>query len=131
MICGDTLFYAGCGRVFEGTNAQMLESLNRFKSLPKETQVYCAHEYTLANLAFAELVEPDNQLIKQKINLAREQREQNLPTLPSALFDEFEINPFLRCDQPSVIAAAQQHSGKILNSPVEIFDIIRNWKNNL
>lgn len=96
LFCGDTLFSAGCGRLFEGTAEQMFTSLQTLASLPPDTKVYCAHEYTLNNLRFAHAVEPDNQAVKDKIEQVKQLREQNLPSLPSTLGEELKMNPFLR-----------------------------------
>jgi hydroxyacylglutathione hydrolase len=127
---GDTLFAVGCGRVFEGTPAQMLQSLTKLAALPESTRVYCGHEYTMANIAFAEAVEPGNALLAQrKIKDART-REAGKPTLPTTIGDERATNPFLRCDQPEVIASAERHAGRKLASKVEVFAEIREWKNN-
>ncbi len=97
LFCGDTLFSAGCGRLFEGTAKQMYQSLNKLAELPGDTKIYCGHEYTLKNLQFAEHVEPDNQAIQVRINTVTELRSKNLPSLPSTMKDELATNPFLRC----------------------------------
>ncbi len=130
LLCGDTLFAAGCGRLFEGTPEQMHHSLSRIAALNPNTKVYCAHEYTLANLAFAEAVEPSNQAIKQRTVICKQKREMGMPTLPSTIAEELATNPFLRCDQAEVKQSAEQHSGKTLNSPVEVFAAVRAWKDN-
>lgn len=98
LFCGDTLFSAGCGRIFEGTPAQMYASLQRLQNLPQNTAVYCTHEYTLANLKFAESVEPQNQAILNRVSEVTKLREQGLASLPSTLEAEKQFNPFLRCD---------------------------------
>jgi hydroxyacylglutathione hydrolase len=101
---GDTLFAAGCGRLFEGTAAQMYESLNqKLGALPDDTRIYCGHEYTLNNLRFAETLEPDNREIATKLAWAKQQREKGLPTLPSTLGEERRTNPFMRVQEPGVI----------------------------
>lgn len=105
LFCGDTLFSAGCGRLFEGTPAQMLESLDRLSALPGDTKICCGHEYTLANLAFAKTIEPANPAIQQRDEEARRQRDDDQPTLPSLLSGELQYNPFLRIDQQNVIGA--------------------------
>lgn len=125
LFCGDTLFSAGCGRVFEGTPAQMYTSLMKLMHLDDEIKVYCGHEYTLANLQFAQHVEPDNIDIANKIKEAKSQ----ICTLPSAMRQEKMINPFLRCEHPNVIAAAELRAGKSLKNPVEVFACLRQWKN--
>ncbi len=129
LFCGDTLFAGGCGRLFEGTPAQMRSSLEKLQQLPAATRVYCAHEYTLANLAFAEAVEPDNQALQQRINNCKKLRETNQPTVPSTLADELATNPFLRYDQPVVMDAATSRLGRP-GSPDEVFGTIRQWKDN-
>ncbi len=107
LFCGDTLFSLGCGRLFEGTPAQMLHSLDRLAALPGDTRVCCGHEYTLANAAFALSMEPDNSALRQRFAQATELRRQGLPTLPSTLADERACNPFLRIDAPALIAALE------------------------
>ncbi|WP_333609306.1 hydroxyacylglutathione hydrolase [Arsukibacterium sp.] len=97
LFCGDTLFSAGCGRLFEGSPAQMLQSLEQLAALPGNTRVYCTHEYTMANLAFAMTAEPDNQALMAYQQSCQQKRQQGLPTLPSTLAQELAINPFLRC----------------------------------
>ncbi|MFN7096556.1 MAG: hydroxyacylglutathione hydrolase, partial [Gammaproteobacteria bacterium] len=130
LFCGDTLFSAGCGRVFEGTTAQMYASLQKIAALPDDTAIYCGHEYTLNNLLFAQTVEPDNAPLAQKLAQVRQLRHENKSTLPSLLEAEKTFNPFLRCDKSSVIAAAEKYSHTSLNDPIDVFSVIRNWKNN-
>jgi hydroxyacylglutathione hydrolase len=110
LFCGDTLFTGGCGRLFEGTALQMFNSLNKLKHLPKETLVYCGHEYTLANLEFAMTIEPENKILIQRFNQVKAQIENQEATVPSLLSVELETNPFLRTHIPEVIAAAQKFS---------------------
>jgi hydroxyacylglutathione hydrolase len=129
VFCGDTLFSAGCGRVFEGTPEQMLTSLNKLKSLPPQTRVFCGHEYTLSNLRFAKAVEPDNTALDRHMDACTQLRERGEPTLPSTIELEHAINPFLRCDVESVKQAAEAHAGRKLHSPVDIFAVHREWKN--
>ena len=129
LLCGDTLFLAGCGRVFEGTMPQMHSSLQTLMALPGTTLVYPTHEYSLANLAFAEAVEPDNQDIQQALEQARQLRAGNTPTLPTQLSTEALINPFVRCHIPNVIVAAQQRAESKLDSQAEVFATLREWKN--
>ncbi len=105
LFCGDTLFLAGCGRFFEGNAADMLQALSRLRALPPSTHVYCGHEYSLANLAFACAIEPDNTAATQKYEWARQQRAHHQPTIPSTLAEEILYNPFLRWDQASIQAA--------------------------
>ncbi|WP_350283482.1 hydroxyacylglutathione hydrolase [Nitrosomonas sp.] len=130
LFCGDTLFACGCGRIFEGNAQQMFDSLQKLTSLPDETQVYCAHEYTLDNIRFARAIDPDNpQLIELESNVEKE-RERNMPTLPSSLAAEKATNPFLRCDQPAIIQSASRYAGRQLTDPISVFAAIRNWKND-
>lgn len=128
LFCGDTLFSAGCGRLFEGTPAQMHHSLSRLAALPGETLVYCTHEYTLANLAFARTVEPDNPAIANQLLRVRAMRGQQEPSLPTTLALEKEINPFLRTGVPAVAQAARQWSGGSLPDGVAVFTALRSWK---
>ena len=131
LFCGDTLFSCGCGRLFEGTAQQMYISLNKLAKLSDETVVYCGHEYTLANINFARLVEPENQAITQLQILAEKQRKSDLPTLPSTIAKEKACNPFLRCNQPEVIRSASNYAGKPLTDPVSVFTAIREWKDKI
>jgi len=128
LFCGDTLFSAGCGRLFEGTPVQMLGSLDRIAGLPDETRVYCAHEYTLANLRFAAAVEPGNADVLETLEAVRELRARDGITLPTTLRRERRINPFLRCREPAVHAAAEAHAGTPLPGPADVFAVIRAWK---
>ena len=109
----------------------MYISLNKLAKLPDETVVYCGHEYTLANINFARLVEPENQAITQLQILAEKQRKSNLPTLPSTIAMEKACNPFLRCNQPEVIRNASNYAGKPLTDPVSVFTAIREWKDKI
>lgn len=130
LFCGDTLFACGCGRIFEGNAQQIFDSLQKLARLPDETLVYCAHEYTLANVRFARTIDPDNlELIKLE-SAVEKKLEQNIPTLPSSLAVEKATNPFLRCDQPAIIQSASQYTGRQLDNPVSVFAAIRDWKNN-
>jgi hydroxyacylglutathione hydrolase len=128
LFCGDTLFSAGCGRLFEGTAQQMLASLDRIATLPDDTRVYCAHEYTLSNLRFAAAVEPGNADVLETLEAVRELRARDGITLPSTLGHERRINPFLRCREPAVRAAAEARAGNPLPAPVDVFAVIRAWK---
>lgn len=130
LFCGDTLFACGCGRLFEGTPPQMVDSLAKLARLPGKTRVFCGHEYTLANIAFAEAVEPGNRKLAQRKARDAAKRARGEPTLPSTIAEELDTNPFLRCNQPEVAAAAAKHAGRALASPVEVFAEIREWKNN-
>lgn len=129
LFCGDTLFSGGCGRLFEGTAAQMLDSLDRLSALPDATRVCCAHEYTLSNLRFALAVEPDNAALQAHFEWCTQARSQGLPTLPAALHTERDINPFLRSRQTSVARAVQQHDPLAVDD-VTTFAALRQWKNN-
>jgi len=129
LFCGDTLFACGCGRLFEGTPAQMCDSLAKLARLPRETRVYCGHEYTLANIRFAEAVEPGNPRLGARRQRDEARRARGEPTLPSTIGEELETNPFLRCAEPEVVAAAERRAGRALAGPVEVFAEIREWKN--
>ena len=128
LFCGDTLFSAGCGRLFEGTPSEMYQSLSLLASFPDETLVYSGHEYTMSNLGFASTVEPENLAIKEAIVWAKKQRELGLPTLPTSIGKEKQINPFLRCHEQVVKNAVLEHLSS--DSPVEVFAALRNWKDN-
>src|SRR5271167_263562 len=128
LFCGDTLFSAGCGRLFEGTPKQMNASLDRLRDLPPETQVYCGHEYTAANLRFALTVEPGNGAALEYQDSVARIRAAGSPSLPSTLSLEIRVNPFLRCDKPSVRAAAELRAGKKLEAPADVFEVLRAWK---
>ncbi|WP_394248017.1 hydroxyacylglutathione hydrolase [Vibrio profundi] len=127
LFCGDVLFSAGCGRIFEGTPAQMFDSLNKILALPQETEVYCAHEYTASNVAFALAVEPDNDLLHQYRDEVNRLRAQNKPTIPTTLRQEKWVNPFLRYTQPSVIKSVSNRTPQ--TDPLSIFTALREWKN--
>jgi len=130
LFCGDTLFSGGCGRLFEGTPAQMLASLDQFAALPGATRVCCAHEYTLSNLKFARAVEPDNQALRDYQQHCEGLRAQSLPTLPSTIALERAINPFLRTCEAAVAAAAQRHDPAVNPAdPVAVLAALRAWKN--
>jgi hydroxyacylglutathione hydrolase len=128
VFCGDTLFSAGCGRMFEGTPKQMNASLDRLRDLPPETQVYCGHEYTAANLRFALTVEPANDAALDYQTRVERIRAAGSPTLPSTLSLEIRVNPFLRCDKPTVRATAEERAGKKLADPADVFGVLRAWK---
>lgn len=130
LFCGDTLFACGCGRLFEGTPQQMSMSLAKLAALPATMWVCCGHEYTLANIAFAQAVEPDNQALPARAKRECAKIEAGLPTLPALLADEHETNPFLRCDQPAVVEAAERYVGHRLDDSVAVFAALREWKNN-
>lgn len=128
VFCGDTLFSAGCGRLFEGTPEQMVQSLAQLAALPPETLVYCGHEYTVNNLKFALAVEPQNAAAADYLEKCRDKRARDEATVPSDIRRERNVNPFLRCDQKSVKQAAEAHAGRGLQSDTEIFAVIRQWK---
>jgi hydroxyacylglutathione hydrolase len=128
LFCGDVLFGAGCGRVFEGTMAEMQASLARLAALPGDTAVYCAHEYTEANLRFARAVEPDNAALLDRSVVVTRLRSEKKFTVPSTLAAELATNPFLRWDAPAVIAAARDRRGSPPRDAVEVFAAIRAWK---
>jgi hydroxyacylglutathione hydrolase len=128
LFCGDTLFAGGCGRVFSGTHEQLSDSLQRLAALPVSTKVYCAHEYTLANLGFAAWVEPDSAAIAARTGRDHAARERGEPTVPSLLADELATNPFLRTDDPAVAAAAVRWSGQALGNRAAVFRALRTWK---
>ena len=128
LFCGDTLFSAGCGRLFEGTPAQMHASLSRLAALPDATRVCCAHEYTVSNLRFAAAVEPANADVHRHLAHCEALRARGALTLPAELGLERRINPFLRCTAPAVIAAARLQ-GAPADDPVSVFATLRTWKN--
>ncbi len=130
VFCGDTLFIAGCGRLFEGTAFQMHASLMRLASLPPDTRVYCAHEYTLANLAFARAVEPDNAATLAFERRARRLRAEGQPTIPGTIADERSINPFLRTSEPAVRRAAASRGEGSLDTDAAVFAVLRRWKDD-
>ena len=129
LFCGDTLFAAGCGRIFEGTPRQMWTSLSALAALPDATRVYCGHEYTLANLRFALAVEPGNADVRDRMGREQVRRDLGEPTLPSTIGMEHATNPFLRAPLPAVRAAAARHAGRALADDIEAFAALREWKN--
>lgn len=131
LFCGDTLFGGGCGRIFEGTPAQLADSLDRLAMLPEATQVYCAHEYTLSNLRFAREVEPGNPALETRIGAETAKRAAGLPTLPSTIGLEKATNPFLRCGQRELVDSLRR-AGRLQqedSSPLAVFTALREWKN--
>lgn len=129
LMCGDTLFAGGCGRLFEGTPEQMFASLQRIAQLPDETLFFCAHEYTVPNLEFACEVEPRNEAIRARLEACRRLRARDAPTLPATLAEERRTNPFLRCREAAVIDAAERLAGgRGPMQPHEVFAAIRRWK---
>ncbi len=129
LFCGDTLFAGGCGRLFEGTADQMWASLSALAALPGETRVFCAHEYTLANLRFAGAVEPANRAIADRVGREQAKRERGLPTLPSTIAEERRTNPFLRVAEPQVRAIAEARADRKLAGDAAVFGALREWKN--
>jgi hydroxyacylglutathione hydrolase len=128
LFCGDTLFSAGCGRMFEGTPTQMNASLNRLSGLPPETEIFCGHEYTEANLRFALTVDPANRAALEYRDSVARLRAAGMPTLPSRMALEIRVNPFLRCDAAAVRAGAEAHAGRPLREAAEVFGVLRAWK---
>ncbi|GMR08358.1 MAG: hydroxyacylglutathione hydrolase [Gammaproteobacteria bacterium] len=131
LFCGDTLFSIGCGRLFEGTAQQMHASLEKIRALPDETMLYCAHEYTLDNICFAKVVEPDNPDLLQYERLCHETLDAGGVTVPSRLRLEKRCNPFLRSHIQTVIDAAEQFAGRSLTGGSEVFATLRHWKDTL
>lgn len=129
LFCGDTLFSCGCGRLFEGTAAQMHASLAKLASLPDDTKVYCGHEYTLANVAFARAADAANPAVAEREASARAALERGAPSLPSTIGVEKAANPFLRSHAPELAEAASRYAGHGLDDPVEVFAALREWKN--
>jgi hydroxyacylglutathione hydrolase len=127
LFCGDTLFSVGCGRLFEGTPEQMYKSLNKLACLPDETRVYCTHEYTLSNCAFALAVEPENEDLIRRAEAVKQARQAGKPTLPSTIGDENRVNPFMRCGEETVHAAARKRQPGVHIGPPTL-GVIRAWK---
>ena len=140
LFCGDTLFAAGCGRLFEGTAQQLHSSLMRLAALPDATRVFCTHEYTLSNLRFALAVDGDNQALVERSFVEQERRSRDVPTLPSSIALERATNPFLRCAEPALIQSActfadsaRSHAhtqSSDLSDPINVFAVLRQWKND-
>ena len=131
LLCGDALFVLGCGRLFDGTMKQMAQSIARIAALPRDTQVYCAHEYAHYNLPFALAVEPGNALLQKRAAILQQSIANHQPTVPMLLGDELDTNPFLRCHIPEVIEAARNFSGHSLLNDSDTFAALREWRNNL
>lgn len=125
LFCGDALFAGGCGRLFEGTAAQQLESLKKLAALPEATLVYCGHEYTRANLRFAVKAEPSNEALIER--QARLERDLSI-TLPSVIGEELRTNPFLRCQELEIKSRIQARNGRTMESEAEVFAALRKWK---
>ncbi len=126
LFCGDTLFGAGCGRLFEGTATQMFSSLQKLAALPNDTKVYCTHEYTMHNIHFALTLEPNNQALIERFNETMMLRGLNLPSLPSSIALELATNPFLRCSSKEIQASIHQNH----TTPLEVFSLIREMRNH-
>lgn len=130
LFCGDTLFSAGCGRLFEGTPKEMYHSLQKLMQYPDETRVYCAHEYTEQNLNFALTVDSENLELKQYLEKVKKLRAQDKPSLPSTIAIEKATNPFLRANQPELRKSAEEYSGHSLADPVDVFAVLRTMKDH-
>jgi hydroxyacylglutathione hydrolase len=128
LFCGDTLFAGGCGRLLGGTATALFASLTRLKQLPDSTEIYCAHEYTQANLRFANEVEPQNTDLQARREQVARRRANRLATVPSRMSEERATNPFLRCDQPAIKKAAELYAGRSLETAEAVFTSIRRWK---
>ncbi|MFB1010523.1 MAG: hydroxyacylglutathione hydrolase C-terminal domain-containing protein, partial [Thiopseudomonas sp.] len=128
LFSGDTLFMAGCGRLFEGTPLQMYQSLQRLAALPAVTRVYCTHEYSLSNLKFAAAAEPDNPQVLEQLARVEGLRAQGRISLPGSIAQERAINPFLRCSQPAILATLARQNRLQDHDPVEVFTALRAWK---
>lgn len=130
LFCGDTLFSGGCGRLFEGTAEQMLASLTKLADFPANTKVYCAHEYTQSNLAFALEVEPNNPHLIEYNHWVKKARAHNMPTIPSDIATELKINPFLRCHLPEIQKSIARRIALAAPTELETFTQLRRWKDN-
>ncbi len=130
LFCGDTLFSAGCGRLFEGTPSQMLNSLKTLINFPHETEVYCTHEYTLANLSFAKAVLPNSEETNTYFNHCQQKITEGFSTIPTTIKTELSINPFLNCTKNELVHAVCKHSNSTDNSELAIFTALRSWKDN-
>ena len=128
LFCGDVLFSAGCGRIFEGTPEQMFESISKIAALPEDTLIYPAHEYTSSNITFALAVEPDNQHLLLYRDDVNRLRADNLPTLPTTLMQEKQVNPFLRTKEPSIVRSVTNRTFD--TSAIAIFAALRKWKDD-
>jgi hydroxyacylglutathione hydrolase len=130
LFCGDTLFSCGCGRLFEGTYEDMYKALIKIKNLPKETMVYCAHEYTLDNIGFAKIVDPKNLDLLEREKEVKYLLKNGFFTIPSTLENELKVNPFLRFDVKDIKNSVQNHFSKKISSDAEVFKYTREWKDN-
>lgn len=129
VFCGDTLFACGCGRLFEGTPAQMLASLDALAALPGATEVHCAHEYTLSNIRFALACEPENRELQAWRDEATALRARHVPTLPTTIAHERAVNPFLRPDSPAIRATLNEQLHETVPDRLTAFTLMREWKN--
>jgi hydroxyacylglutathione hydrolase len=129
VFCGDTLFACGCGRLFEGTPAQMLSSLDKLAALPGETRVHCAHEYTLSNIRFALACDPENAELRAWRDQAAALRERNVPTLPTTIAHERAVNPFLRAEAPALRRVLGEQLHESISDRLRAFTLMREWKN--
>ncbi|SNS30473.1 hydroxyacylglutathione hydrolase [Noviherbaspirillum humi] len=130
LFCGDTLFAGGCGRLFEGSPEQMVSSLAKLAALPDDTAVYCAHEYTLSNLRFAQAVEPGNEPLNRRMQSEQDKRERGIPTVPSSIGLEKATNPFLRHTHPDILRKLSDEKKISSEEPISAFAALREWKNN-
>ncbi|MDQ2075704.1 hydroxyacylglutathione hydrolase [Marinimicrobium sp. ABcell2] len=128
VFCGDALFAGGCGRLFEGTAEQALHSLKKLTQLPPDTLVYCAHEYTLANLRFARLADPDNPALESRRGREERALARTGITLPTVMSEELATNPFLRCREPAIRKQVEAHAGRELKTEADVFAALRSWK---
>lgn len=128
LFCGDTLFGCGCGRIFEGTPAQLHAALSRIAVLPRLTFAYCAHEYTASGIRFARTVEPGNAVVETRGKEVTRLRAQSQPTVPFTIADELATNPFLRCNESGVIASIQARLGREPRNELEVFTALREWR---
>jgi hydroxyacylglutathione hydrolase len=128
LFCGDTLFAGGCGRIFDGTAALLYKSLAQLSQLPSNTQVFCAHEYTLNNLKFAQVIEPSNTDLIQRTTVEQQKRSLNQPTVPTTIATERSTNPFLRCQLENVRKTVEDHYRTATSSALEVFTLLRQWK---
>ncbi|MDC3386148.1 hydroxyacylglutathione hydrolase [Gammaproteobacteria bacterium] len=130
LFCGDTLFSCGCGRLFEGTHEDMHKALTKIKNLPKETLIYCAHEYTLDNIGFAKIIDPKNLDLLEREKEVKDLLKNGFYTIPSALENELKVNPFLRFDEKDIKNSVQNHFNKKISSDAQVFKYTREWKDN-
>jgi len=130
LFCGDTLFSCGCGRLFEGTYDDMHKALSKIKSLPSETMIYCAHEYTLDNIGFAKIIDPSNSDLLVREEEVKKLLKSGCPSIPSKLENELAVNPFLRFDNSIIKISVQNHFKKEMFSELEVFQHTRDWKDN-